>query len=137
MSDKSEAPTPRRLRKAREQGDAPISLALAQSVAFIPALLLMPAVLAAGAGRAGELLVVTLRDGRSPLTTPAVAWEVLRLSLPLLLAVALATALSVMVQTRGMLSTNRVARATRPWSASRSACSIWRWCGARGSAAIA
>jgi flagellar biosynthesis protein FlhB len=109
MSDKSEAPTPRRLKKAREQGDAPVSLALAQSVGFIPALLLMPAVLVAVAARVGELLVITLRDGRSPLSTPAVALEVLRLSAPLLLAVALATALSVLIQTRGIWSPNRVA----------------------------
>ena len=54
MSDKSEAPTPRRLKKAREQGDAPVSLALAQSVGFIPALLLMPAVLVAVAPPPGN-----------------------------------------------------------------------------------
>lgn len=109
MSDKSEAPTPRRLKKAREQGDAPVSFALAQSVGFFPAILLLPAVLVAGGGRASELLVVTLRDGRSPLAPPAVALEVLRLSVPFLLAVALTTALSVSVQTRGMLSPARLA----------------------------
>lgn len=109
MSDKSEAPTPRRLRKARERGDAPVSLALAQSLAFLPALLLLPAVVVAGAGRAGELLVTTLRDGRSPLATPHVALEVLRLSVPLLLAVALASASAVALQTRGVLSPNRLA----------------------------
>src|SRR5687768_8245869 len=104
MSDKSEAPTPRRLKKARERGDAPLSLAFSQSLSFVPALLLLPAVLVAGAGRVSELLVTTLRDGRSPLATPAVPLEVLRLSVPLLLAVTLATALSVVVQTQGVWS---------------------------------
>ena len=109
MSDKSEAPTPRRLRKARERGDSPVSFALSQSVSFLPAILLMPAVLVATAARVSEILLVTLRDGRSPLTPCAVALEVLRLSLPLLLAVALAAALALLVQTRGMLSAGRLA----------------------------
>jgi type III secretion protein U len=109
MSDKSEAPTPRKLRKARERGDAPVSLALTQSVSFLPAILLLPAVLVATAARVSELLLVTLRDGRSPLTPTAVALEVLRLCTPLLLAVALAAALAVLVQTRGMVSAHRLA----------------------------
>lgn len=109
MSDKSETATPRRLRKAREQGDAPVSFALAQSLSFVPAILLMPAVLAATAARASELLLVTLRDGRAPLAPSAAAFEVLRLSVPLLLAVALAGALGVLVQTRGVVSPNRAA----------------------------
>lgn len=109
MSDKSEAPTPRKLRKAREQGDAPVSLALSQSVSFLPAILLMPAVLVATAARVSELLLVTLRDGRAPLAPPALALEVLRLSAPLLFAVALAAAFAGLVQTRGMLSSARLA----------------------------
>jgi flagellar biosynthesis protein FlhB len=109
MSDKSEAPTPRRLRKAREQGDAPISHALGQSIGFFPALLLAPAAIAAAFARVAELLTATLRDGQSPLTSTAIAIEVLVLSAPLLLAVALSTALVGAAQTQGMLSPTRLA----------------------------
>ena len=43
MSDKTEEPTPKRLRKAREDGDSGTSAFLAQSVAFVVAVSLLPA----------------------------------------------------------------------------------------------
>lgn len=42
MSDKTEEPSPRRLRQAREQGDIPVSAALVQSGALIAAIAVLP-----------------------------------------------------------------------------------------------
>jgi flagellar biosynthesis protein FlhB len=71
--------------------------------------LLAPAAVAAAFARVAELLTATLRDGQSPLTSTAIAIEVLVLSAPLLLAVALSTALVGAAQTQGMLSPSRLA----------------------------
>ena len=38
MSDKTEQPTPKRLTKARAEGDSPVSAVLSQSVGFVAAL---------------------------------------------------------------------------------------------------
>ncbi len=43
MSEKTEQPSPRRLRQAREQGDLPVSAALNQAAALIAALVVLPA----------------------------------------------------------------------------------------------
>lgn len=43
MTEKTEAPSPRRLRQAREQGDLPVSVALTQSGALIAAIAALPA----------------------------------------------------------------------------------------------
>lgn len=42
MSDKTEEPSPRRLRKAREQGDIPVSGALVQATALVAAVMALP-----------------------------------------------------------------------------------------------
>lgn len=46
MSDKSEEPSPRRLRQAREKGDIPVSAALTQSGALIAAIVALPGAVA-------------------------------------------------------------------------------------------
>lgn len=43
MAEKTEAPTPRRLRRAREQGDVPVSAALLQAAAFLVCIELLAA----------------------------------------------------------------------------------------------
>ncbi len=105
---KTEEPTPRRLRRAREMGDSPVSHALAQALALLVAVLLAPAALGACAARAGALLRSALAG--TPFVAPAhtLALEVLSLAAPLLLAVS-ATAVAVgLLQTRGVLSATRL-----------------------------
>jgi type III secretion protein U len=105
---KTEEPTPRRLRRARELGDNPVSQALAQSAALLVAVLLAPVVLGACAARASELLRVALTG--TPFVAPAhtLAVEVVSLAAPLLLAVAGVNAVAGLVQTRAALSGARL-----------------------------
>ena len=42
MSDKTEEPTPRRLNKARQEGDSAVSATLGQSVGFVVVVALLP-----------------------------------------------------------------------------------------------
>jgi flagellar biosynthesis protein FlhB len=104
---KTEEPTPRRLRKARAQGDSSASHALGQTAGLVAAVLLVPGALAATAARAAELLRSALA-GR-PLDGPGLAIEVLALSAPLLLAVAFAGAAATLVQTGGVVGAERLA----------------------------
>lgn len=106
--EKTEAPTPRRLRKAREQGDSPAAHALGQTAGLAVAIVLVPGAIMATAARAGELLRATIA-GRPPLDATALALEVLGLSAPLLLAVGFAGATLTLVQTGGLVSGARLA----------------------------
>jgi flagellar biosynthesis protein FlhB len=114
VSDKTEAPTPRRLRKAREEGDSGVSGYAAQAVAFVVAVALAPAAFRALAlhaaddfriafARAGHPETVARFDGRE------LAASVLTLTLPLLVAAGTAGALGYLVQTGGIVSTGRLA----------------------------
>lgn len=108
MSDKTEQPTARRLRRAREQGDSPLSGALVQSVAFTVALALAPAAVAALADRAGELLRAAITRPDDPLSSLDVALAVVVVSGPLLLGVAVAAVLAGSVQTGGFMATGKL-----------------------------
>jgi flagellar biosynthesis protein FlhB len=55
MSDKTEDPTPKRLRKAREEGDSGVSTQAAQAVAFLVAVALAPAAIGALAATSTQL----------------------------------------------------------------------------------
>ena len=107
MSDKTEPPTARRLRKAREQGDSPVSAAFVTSVAFLVPLLLVPAVAAATAARATEL-VQTASEIHPVAGAADLAWDVAVLSLPIAAAAALGAAAAGLVQTQGTVSLGRV-----------------------------
>ena len=111
MSEKTEEPTPRRLRKARQDGDSPVSAVLVQTAAFIVTLALAPAALGAAAARSGELLAGLVRDpALAPqLASAALPFEVLRLTLPLVAAAAFAAAILGFVQTGGVVSTKKLA----------------------------
>ena len=90
-SDKSEEPTPRRLRKAREQGDVPVSAVLSQGGAFIVALVILPTAVA-------HLAHAFIHDTQlAILGESGSAWQwalrVLWVTLPLLASVAAAAAL--------------------------------------------
>lgn len=119
MSDKTETPTPKRLRQAREQGDSAHSAALTQSIGFIAALAVAPAALAALAWRSAELLRSAIRRPDQPLSAFEVALTVLGLSAPLLAASALASAAAGAVQTGGAVSPRKLApnlERLNPWS---------------------
>lgn len=109
--NKTEEPTPRRLRRARAEGDSPVSAALGQSLALLVAVLLVPGALAATAGRAAELLRATL-GGAKTLESGSVAslaLDVVALSTPLFVAVAGASLALGLVQTGGVVGFKRIA----------------------------
>jgi flagellar biosynthesis protein FlhB len=109
MSDKTEQPTPRRLRKAREQGDSPVSGALMQAVGFLAALALAPAAVAATAVHASELLRAAIERGEAPASVSRLALVTAGLVLPLVGAGALLVAAAGFVQTGGAVAFHKLA----------------------------
>jgi flagellar biosynthesis protein FlhB len=105
MADKTEEPTPRRLRQAREQGDVAISGALSQSVAFLVALAIAPAWVAATFA-AVSTSIRNAASGRA-LAPAELGFLVLALTLPLVGAVAFATFVSGSVQGGGLFHLGR------------------------------
>jgi flagellar biosynthesis protein FlhB len=100
MSDKTEQPTPRRLRQAREQGDVAISGALSQAASFVVAIALTPALVAATFSAAASAIRSAI-DGRT-LTPAELAFSILTLTLPLVAAVAFTAFASGFAQSGGM-----------------------------------
>src|SRR5258708_1847335 len=96
--DKTEEATPKRLRKAEDEGDVPVSAALTSSAAFLVACALAPAAVRATTTFAGESLVAAIATrGDVASFGPAIAgaaWAVVALSAPVLLAAAGAAALA-------------------------------------------
>jgi flagellar biosynthesis protein FlhB len=109
MSDKTEEPTPRRLRKAREEGDAPVSGALSQGVGFLVGTLIVPGAVAAVVASAAALLRGALLDPLRPLEPEEIVVWVLTLSLPLLGAVAIAAGAAAAVQAGGSVALGKLA----------------------------
>src|SRR5262245_46277529 len=107
MSDKSEQPTKRRLRKAREQGDNPVSSAFVSAVSFLLPLLLVPAVAAATAARAAELVRSAVSGGDPFLAAGRLAFDVAFLSIPIALAAAMGAVAAGLVQTQGQVTSAR------------------------------
>ncbi|HWA77909.1 MAG TPA: EscU/YscU/HrcU family type III secretion system export apparatus switch protein [Polyangiaceae bacterium] len=106
MAEKTEQPSARQLRKARAQGDVPVSGALSQAVVFIAALALAPSALSATFALVGESLRTTLA-GRA-LSAEESVLLLLRLSLPVVaVGVLAATALSA-AQTGGLFALERL-----------------------------
>lgn len=107
MSDKTEEPTPRRLKKARDQGDSAVSTALGQGVGFVAVVALLPALLGALSAGAGAALRAALSgEAADP---GAAAWLWVSLSAPLLAAAALVSLLLGFVQTGGAFTAARFA----------------------------
>src|SRR5688500_15454930 len=106
MSDKTEQPTPRRLKEAREQGDLAVSAALSQAVAFLVVLSLVPALVSATFSASASAIQAAI-EGRS-LSAPELSFVVLAVSLPLVFAGALTSLLTGLVQTGGLFSLGRV-----------------------------
>ncbi|MCL2450024.1 MAG: EscU/YscU/HrcU family type III secretion system export apparatus switch protein [Polyangiaceae bacterium] len=116
MTDKTEEPTPRRLRKAREDGDAGVSVFAAQSLALVVAAVLAPAVVRATAARATADLHGVLGgpppDAAAAVATAlsgGVALSVVGLVAPLLGVAAATSALAQALQSGGVVTARRLA----------------------------
>src|SRR3954468_8501350 len=99
MSDKTEDPTPKRLAKAREKGDVPMSAVASQAIAFLVAVLVAPAAIAAMATETTRQLKAAMAIPTESFTTQGAVSHALELILPLLLAVGATAALVTVVQT--------------------------------------
>lgn len=107
MSDKTEEPTPRRLKKAREEGDSAVSSALGQSVGVVVVVALLPALFLAIAVGVGAALRSAITSGHADVT--GAAWLWLALSAPMLGSAAAVSALLGFVQTGGGFTASRFA----------------------------
>src|SRR5690348_10165022 len=100
---KTEPPSPRRLRRARREGDHPISPRAIGFGAFALALLVAPLLIAALHDSAIDLLHEALRPGAA--ADPSVlAWRVGKLVAPVLALAAAGALLVGMAQTGGAVS---------------------------------
>ncbi len=111
---KTEEPTPKRLRKAQEEGNSPLSTFASQAVAFVCAVAVAPAAIGALAAQSRTDLRAAIAHAGD--TTPAIALDpvvlatsVIALSAPILAAAALPGALASLVQTGGVLATKKLA----------------------------
>jgi flagellar biosynthesis protein FlhB len=114
LPDKTEDPTPRRLRKAREEGDSGASAYAAQAVAFVVAVVLAPSAVGALATRATADLRIALAQAAvahpiARFSPMEIASTVLALTLPLLAAAGAAGAVAQAAQTGGVVATKRLA----------------------------
>jgi type III secretion protein U len=114
MSDKTEDPTPRRLRKAREEGDSGASGYAAQAVAFVAAVALVPAAARALATRASIALTTAIAAAgagpvRGRFDSVELAGMVLALVVPVVAAAGIAAGLTMLVQTGGVFASKRIA----------------------------
>ncbi len=107
MSDKTEEPTPRRLKKAREEGDSAVSATLGQSVGFLVVVALLPALFLALTVGAGTALRSAIASGRAD--AAGAAWLWVSLSAPVLGASAAVSAVLGLVQTGGGFTGSRFA----------------------------
>jgi FlhB-like protein len=114
MSDeRTERPTPQRLARARREGDTGISIFAGQAVGFLVVLLLVPSAAAATSARcAAWLREVMGRIAERPVVArvdaTAIAIDVVRLVVPLLLSTALVVAVVGAVQTGGSVAIQKL-----------------------------
>lgn len=113
MSDKTEKPSPKRLRQAREQGDVPISAALTQAVALMAALVVLPATVTLTARTLVEMvrssLTQTTHSQSAALDWSTVVGLTLVIATPLC-AVAAATSVAVgLIQTGAVFAPSKLA----------------------------
>lgn len=105
MSDKTEEPTPRRLKKAQEEGDSAVSTSLGQGVGFLVVISLLPGLLLALSAGAGAALRAALAGETASVSSAAWLW--LTLSAPVLGASAAVSAILGFIQTGGALTASR------------------------------
>ncbi len=108
MSDeKTEQPTPKRLRMARERGDVPTSAAVTQTASMLGAVLLLPAAALASVESFSLLLGLAL-SGKLP-TPGQLAAELLWLGLPFMATAALLALIAGLVQSGGVIAPSKLA----------------------------
>ncbi|HKY38594.1 MAG TPA: EscU/YscU/HrcU family type III secretion system export apparatus switch protein [Polyangiaceae bacterium] len=105
-SDKTEQPTPRRLRKAREEGDSAVSVELGRSIGLLVVLAVLPGLLAAIAAGAGAALRAAINGGGRADPSGA-AWLLVSLATPLLAAAAAVSAALGLIQSGAAFSAAR------------------------------
>ena len=108
MSDKTEQATPKRLKKALDEGDSPISAALSQSVGFMAALSVVGGVIALATEQTGALLSLALRHPSEAASPSTVARVVLTISLPVVAVAAIASSAASFVQTGAQISAKKL-----------------------------
>jgi type III secretion protein U len=108
MSEKTEQPTPKRLAKARSEGDSPLSAALSQSVGFAAALAVVGGAITVAAQQASALLSAALARPLEPASPGTLARVVLGITLPVLAASAGASAAASFAQTGGVFSLHKL-----------------------------
>jgi type III secretion protein U len=115
MSDKTEEATPRRLRKAREEGDSGSSTYTAQAIAFVVAVALVPAAVKALASRASDDLRAAIAQAGTGGASQALridglalGTQVVALAFPVLVAAGIAGAVAQLVQTGGVVASKRL-----------------------------
>lgn len=114
MSDKTEEATPRRLKKAREEGDSGSSAYAAQAMGFVVAVAIVPWAVRALVLRSSEALRVALAAAASEHPSVHIdpfelGQSVLALVVPLIAAVGVAAAVAHLVQTGAVVATKRLA----------------------------
>lgn len=113
MSEKTEEPTPRRLQKAREDGDSGTSAFAAQSLGFLVAIVTVPSAIHASAAWGANALRVAIRSAsqasvQATLDPVALAGDVIALSIPALLAVGITGATASFLQSGGLVSAKKL-----------------------------
>ncbi len=127
MAEKTEQPTAKRQRKAREQGDSPISGALSQSVGFVAALALLPALAAASVTRFAELVsAAVLAPTRIP-PPLEIAGHVLALAAPIALAAGFGSAALGLAQSGGGVSFAKLAPRLDRLDVARGLAGLFAW----------
>lgn len=113
MSEKTEEPTPKRLQKAREDGDSGQSTALSQAFGFLVGTFALPGAIGASIALIQPLLVSGLRSASA--FEPRIAFQASQIAgivalapLPLLGTVAAASGLVSFVQTGGFIATKKL-----------------------------
>jgi flagellar biosynthesis protein FlhB len=107
MSDKTEEPTPRRLKKAREEGDSAMSATLGQSVGLVMVVALLPALFLALTVGAGAALRSAIVSGQAD--TAGAAWLWVSLSAPVLGAAGAVSVVLGFIQSGGAFTASRFA----------------------------
>lgn len=132
MSEKTEEPTPRKLERARRDGEAAVSSALVQGAGFIVAVALTPAAVAAAATRLGAALEVAIDHPEAPMSPLAMTLEVLAITLPLVAAAGIAAIAFGLVQTGGAFTFKKLApdlSRANPFTGIKQLFSWQRWLG--------
>jgi flagellar biosynthesis protein FlhB len=113
---RTEEATPKRLRRAREEGDSGTSPFASQAIAFVAGVLLLPTAIAATALRVEERLRDAIQtaaaaepDARASFDVARAARDVVVLSLPLIAAIAVTAAAASLVQSGGVVGVRRLA----------------------------